>query len=91
MPEVKHTLMDMSLHARGSRDTARVLRIRTDRVPSARKKKAGPLESVHSALLRPINPEEMTVAMERAGETEREQMWSFVGNNGNPRWPMACH
>jgi transposase-like protein len=29
-PAVKHPLIDMRLHARGVRDTARVLRIRTD-------------------------------------------------------------
>src|SRR5881409_3317135 len=24
--------------------------------------------------------------MERAGEAEMDEMWSFVGNKGNPRW-----
>jgi hypothetical protein len=33
LPEVKHTIIDMSLHASGIRDTARVLRISTDTVP----------------------------------------------------------
>jgi len=34
VPEVKHTIIDMSLNASGVRDTARVLRISTDTVLS---------------------------------------------------------
>src|SRR6267143_5543471 len=78
LPEVKHTIIDMSLNASGIRDTARVLRISTDTVLSELKKKEAALESVNSALLRTINPEEMTVAIERAGEAEMDEMWSFV-------------
>ena len=86
VPEVKHTIIDMSLNASGIRDTARVLRISTDTVLSELKKKEGALESVNSALLRTINPEEMTVAIERAGEAEMDEMWSFVGKKGDQRW-----
>src|SRR5438876_8625786 len=34
------------------------------------------------------NPDDIAVAIERAGEAEAEmdEMWSFVGNKGNPRW-----
>jgi len=70
----------------GIRDTARVLRISTDTVLSELKKKEAALESVNSALLRTINPEEMTVAIERAGEAEMDEMWSFVGKKGDQRW-----
>src|SRR4249920_3772440 len=86
LPEVKQTVIDMSLNASGIRDTARVLRISTDTVLSELKKKEAALESVNSALLRTINPEEMTVAIERAGEAEMDEMWSFVGKKGNQRW-----
>jgi insertion element IS1 protein InsB len=86
LPEVKHTIIDMSLNASGIRDTARVLRISTDTVLSELKKKEAALESVNSALLRTINPEEMTVAIERAGEAEMDEMWSFVGKKGPQRW-----
>ena len=86
LPEVKQTIIDMSLNASGIRDTARVLRISTDTVLSELKKKEGALESVNSALLRTINPEEMTVAIERAGEAEMDEMWSFVGKKGAQRW-----
>jgi len=86
LPEVKHTIIDMSLNASGIRDTARVLRISTDTVLSELKKKEAALESVNSALLRTINPEEMTVAIERAGEAEMDEMWSFVGKKGDQRW-----
>ena len=86
LPEVKHTIIDMSLNASGIRDTARVLRISTDTVLSALKKKEAALESVNSALLRTINPEEMTVAIERAGEAEMDEMGSFVGKKGDQRW-----
>jgi transposase-like protein len=39
LPEVKQTIIDMSLNASGIRDTARVLRISTDTVLSELKKK----------------------------------------------------
>ena len=72
--------------ASGIRDTARVLRISTDTVLSELKKQEAALESVNSALLRTINPQEMTVAIERAGEAELDEMWSFVGKKGAQRW-----
>ena len=86
LPEVKHTIIDMSLNARGIRATARVLRISTDTVLSALKKKATLLTSVHMALLRTLNPAQIVVDMEQAGEAEIDEMWSFVGSKGNPRW-----
>jgi transposase-like protein len=46
LPEVKHQIIDMGLNASGVRDTARVLRIRTDTVLSALRKKEAALESV---------------------------------------------
>jgi transposase-like protein len=39
IPEVQHTIIDMSLNASGVRDTARVLRISTDTVLCELKKK----------------------------------------------------
>src|SRR2546425_9885273 len=76
----------MRLNASGSRETARVLRISTDTVLSELKKKEAALESVNSALLRTINPEEMTVAIERAGEAEMDERGSFVGTKDDQRW-----
>jgi hypothetical protein len=78
LPEVKHTIIDMSLNASGVRDTARVLRISTDTVLSELKKKEAALESVNTALLRTLPPDEVTVAIERAGEAEMDEIWSFV-------------
>jgi insertion element IS1 protein InsB len=52
----------------------------------ALKKKEVLLESVNTALLRTLQPMEITVNIERAGEAEMDEMWSFVGNKGNPRW-----
>ena len=86
LPEVKQTIIDMSLNASGVRDTARVLRISTDTVLSALKKKEAVLESVNTELLRTLNPEQVAVDIEQAGEAEMDEMWSFVGNKGNPRW-----
>src|SRR3989454_11748646 len=86
LPAVKQTILDMSLNASGSRDTAGVLRISTDTVLSELKKKEVVLASVNTALLRPLNPEQVAVHMEQAGEAEVDEMWSFVGNKGNPRW-----
>src|SRR3989454_7786713 len=86
LPAVKHQIIDRSLDASGVRDTARVLRISTDTVLSELRKKEAALESVNSALLRTINPEEMTVAIERAGEAEIDEMWSFIGKKQDQRW-----
>ena len=86
LPEVKQTIIDMSLNASGIRDTARVLRISTDTVLSELKKKEGVLASVNTALLRTLNPEQIAVDIAQAGEAEMDEMWSFVGNKGNPRW-----
>ena len=87
LPEVKHQIIDMSLNASGVGDTARVLRISTDTVLRELRKKEAALESVNTAFLRTHNPDDMAVAIERAGEdAEMDEMWSFVGNKGNPRW-----
>lgn len=86
LPEVKHQIVDMSLNASGVRDTARVLRISTDTVLSELKKKEAALESVNTAFLRTRHPDDIAVAIARAGEAEMDERWSFVGNKGNPRW-----
>ena len=75
----------MSLNASGIRDTARVLRISTDTVLSELKKKEAMLVSVNTALLRTLNPAQIVVDIEQAGEAEIDEMWSFVGNK-DPRW-----
>jgi insertion element IS1 protein InsB len=88
LPEVKQMIIDMSLNASGVRDTARSLHICPNTVLRELKKKAPVLEAVNTALLRTLNPAEVAWNLERAGEAEAEmdEMWSFVGNKGNPRW-----
>src|SRR5438128_6562252 len=86
LPAVKHQIMAMSLNASGVCDTARVLRISTDTVLSELKKKEVALESVNTAFLRTRNPDDIAVTIERAGEAEMDELWSFVGHQGNPRW-----
>jgi insertion element IS1 protein InsB len=44
------------------------------------------LESVHTALLRTLNPEKVPVDIARAGEAEMDEMGAFVGNKGTRRW-----
>jgi len=66
--------MDRSLNASGMRETARVLRISTDTVLSELKKKEDALQSVNTALLRTLNPAEVAVDIERAGEAEMDEM-----------------
>src|SRR5437868_2521483 len=85
LPEVKQQIIDMSLNASGVRDTARVLRISTDTVLSELKKKEPLLASVNPALLRTLNPDEMVVDIQHAGEAEMDEMWSFVGKKKEPR------
>jgi insertion element IS1 protein InsB len=86
LPEVKHQSIDMSLNASGIRETARVLQISTDTVLRELQKKEAVLESVNTALLRTLNPAEVTVAIERAGEAELDEMWSFVEKKKDQRW-----
>jgi insertion element IS1 protein InsB len=86
LPEVKELIIDMSLNASGVRDTARSLHISTNTVLSELKKKESVLESVNTALLNTLNPDEVSVDIERAGEAEMDEMWSFVGRKSNPRW-----
>jgi len=88
LPEVKRMLIDMSLNASGVRDTARSLHICPNTVLRELKKKAPVLELVNTALLRTLHPAEVAWNLERAGEAEAEmdEMWSFVGNKGHPRW-----
>jgi len=86
VPEVKQLIIDMSLNASGVRDTARSLYISTDTVLSELQKKEPALESVNTALLNMLNPDEVTVDIERAGEAEMDEMWSFVRRKTNPRW-----
>ena len=50
------------------------------------RKKETALESVNTALLCTLNPDEVTVDIERAGEAEMDEMWSFVRHKGTPRW-----
>src|SRR5919206_265867 len=68
LPEVKQQIIDMSLNASGVRDTARVLRISTDTVLNALRKKAAALESVNTALPRTLNSDAIVLPVERAGE-----------------------
>ena len=86
LPEVKQLIIDMSLNASGVRDTARSLHISPDTVLSALKKQEPALESVNTALLRRLHPDEVTVDIERAGEAEMDEIWSFVRRKTNPRW-----
>jgi IS1 family transposase/transposase-like protein len=86
LPEVKQTIIDMSLNTSGIRDTARVLRISTATVRRELKQKEAVLESVNTALRRTLHPEQVAVDIAQAGEAEMDEMWSFVGNKGNPRW-----
>ena len=61
LPEVKHQIIDMSLNASGVRDTARALHISTDTVLNELRKKEAVLESVNTALLRTLNPDDIVV------------------------------
>ena len=64
MPEVKDLIIDMSLNASGVRDTARSLHISTNTVLSELKKKEEVFEPVNTALLRTLNPDDITVDIE---------------------------
>ena len=86
LPEVKQQIIDLSLNASGVRDTARVLHISIGTVLNELRKQEAALESVNTALLRTLNPNEVAVDIERAGEAEVDEMWSFVGKKKEQRW-----
>ena len=50
------------------------------------KRKEAPLASVNTACRCRLNPDEMAVPSEPAGEAEMAERGSFVGKQGNPRW-----
>ena len=52
---------------------------------NARRRKGG-LESVHTALLRTLNPTKGAMAMAHAGAAALEERWSYGGHKGPPRW-----
>jgi insertion element IS1 protein InsB len=79
-------MIDIRLNVSGVRDTARSLPICPNTVLRELKKKARALASVNTVLLRTLNPHEVAWDMERAGEAEMDEKWSFVGHKGNPRW-----
>ncbi len=85
-PKGKKLGIALRRNARGMRDTARARRLSPDTVLRELTKQETSLESVHTALLRTRNPAEVPGAMERAGEAERDAMWSCVGNTPPPRW-----
>jgi transposase-like protein len=58
LPEVKQTIIDMSLNASGVRDTARSLHISPTTVLSELKKKEGVLESVKHRVAAHADPRE---------------------------------
>src|SRR5437763_4077535 len=60
--------------------------ISTDTVLRALRKKEAALASVNTALLRTVDPDEIIVDIQQAGEAEVDEMWSFVRKKGNQRW-----
>src|SRR5499427_2215144 len=76
LPEVKQTIIDMSLNASGVRDTARSLHICPNTVLRELKKKEVVLESMNTALLHTLNPDNVAVDIAQAGEAEMDEMWS---------------
>ena len=93
VPAGTPTIIDRSLKARGVRDTARSLPIGPHTVLRARKKKEAGLESVHTAVLRPLNTAEVAWDVERAGEAEMDELGALVGHKGTPRgrWHASAH
>jgi hypothetical protein len=86
VPAVQHPLIAMRLHASGMRETARVLRSRTDTGLRVRRKQDAALASVNAALRRTLPRAAGIGAMERAGEAARDAVGSCIGKQHEPRW-----
>jgi hypothetical protein len=78
-------MVDLSLNARGVRDTAWVWRSSPGPVLRALRKQAAAADSVPTVLLRTVEPDAMLVDMQQAGEAAMDAMWRLVGHKGNPR------
>jgi hypothetical protein len=79
-------MIAMSLKARGGRDTPRSLPRRPTPGLRERTTQEGGLESVHTALLRTLNPTKGAMAMAHAGAAALEERWSYGGHKGPLRW-----
>jgi insertion element IS1 protein InsB len=83
---VQQPIMAMSLNASGVRDTARGLHSSLDTVLREPRQKEAALASVNTALLRTLDSDEILMDMPQAGAAEIDEMWGFVGKQGNQRW-----
>ncbi len=86
LPQVKQPVVEMALNGSGIRDTARVLKMSKDTVLSELKKTESVIEPVNQALLDRLNPDDITVVIQRVDEAEIDEMWSYVGNKDAQRW-----
>jgi transposase-like protein len=88
LPEVKQTIIDMSLNASGVRDTARSLHICPNTVLRELKKTV--LESVNTSLLRTLNPTEVAFAT-RCASAVSAMCWGYPAiprfRTSRPRCP----
>ncbi|XEY23805.1 IS1 family transposase [Candidatus Uabimicrobium helgolandensis] len=84
--EVKQTIIDMTVNASGIHDTARVLKISCTTVIGILKKAGLQLVQVNYALLEQVNPENLEVKIEKVGEAEVDEQWSFIEKKKNQRW-----
>ena len=83
----------MALNGSGIRDTARVLQVSTSTVIKELKKQLQ-LQQVNLLALKQLNSESVVVdislakldAAEMEGESELDEMWSFVEKKANQRW-----
>jgi insertion element IS1 protein InsB len=86
LPEVKQQIADMAVNGSGIRDTARVLKISLTTVIEALKKSRH-LKQVNPALLGQSSQSKLIeVWVKQVNEAERDEMWSFVGNQKQQRW-----
>ena len=87
LPEVKNKIIDMALKGSGIRDTARVLKISSTTIIEVLKKKESELHNVNMNILKNIAASNKTeVIIQKAEESELDEMWSFVGSKSNQRW-----
>ncbi len=86
MPGVKQDIVDMAINSSGIRDTARVLKISPTTVINVLKNKESELENVNREVLQNIEPSQTQVVIEKAVESQLDEMWSFVESKDNQRW-----
>jgi len=88
-PGIDEQIIDMAANTSGIRDTARVLKISTQKVLDTLRKKEGSISKVNYKYIDDVDASRIEVTIvfwEQIESAELDEMWSFVQKKDNQRW-----